>query len=754
MKLSFQIFIALLFGLSAAFATEADNTTITIKSRNPGITPFISQLTLTASDTSVIKAIQFTVAPKTGSVTRPLSATYSNAYMTERGYLEPTTIYLPVYGLYAGYANKVVLTYYFLDGSSKPASTTITTAAFDDPCGYQKPTILQARTKATDLSYDYIMVKERCDNYSPAILDTDGALRWVGTASISDISATFYDNSIFIASGTKLFRIELDGTVTLLHDYSDLGVTYIHHNIDRGKYGLILDVDTTSYLQSTNLEVDTSGNVLKTWNMAAIISAVMTAGGDNPSQFVYSTPTDWFHNNSVTYNRADDSVVISSRENFVICLDYETNDIKWIFGDPTKKWHGFPSLARFALTLGANTLPPAGQHAVSISYDQDLLLYDNGEASFVEQPYGVQRTYSAPRKYQLNLQTRVATEVWNYEMNKSIFTPVCGSIYEDAPLNYLVDYSFVVGAPGAPAYAQLLGLDRDGNRIFHYQYGPTDFCNTAFNSIPLHLENTKFPAVGPQALNLSTRGYIAPADDDLIGGFIITGNESKTVALRLLGPSLTKSGVAGPLADPVLTLYNSSGTVIASNDNWQTDPQAALLASDGLAPGSPADAATIQTLAPGAYTVVGRGKGSAQGIALVEAYDLSPLSGSLLANISTRGFVGIRQNELVSGFIVGDLANSSVIIRALGPSLGAVVSDALSDPTLTVYDVNGTALTTNDNWQDDPGYLDIMKNRLAPKNALEAATILHPPAGAYTVIVTGVDGGTGVGLVEVYDLDL
>ena len=100
--------------------------------------------------------------------------------------------------------------------------------------------------------------------------------------------------------------------------------------------------------------------------------------------------------------------------------------------------------------------------------------------------------------------------------------------YEDAPLNYLIDYAFVNGGiPGLPTFAQLLGLDAAGEKIFYYQY-PDHGCNTAYNSIPIHLENTKFPTVGPQALNLSTRGLVSVGDNVLIGGFIITGTDPKT----------------------------------------------------------------------------------------------------------------------------------------------------------------------------------------------------------------------------------
>ena len=115
-----------------AGATQADDTTITITGHTAGATPFISKLTLEVSNTTVLKSIQFAIDPKPGSVTRPLSGTYSNDYLVSRGFEHPPEIILPVYGLYAGYQNIVRLTYRFLDGSSKQAVTSVTTATFDD----------------------------------------------------------------------------------------------------------------------------------------------------------------------------------------------------------------------------------------------------------------------------------------------------------------------------------------------------------------------------------------------------------------------------------------------------------------------------------------------------------------------------------------------------------------------------------------------------------------------------------------------
>jgi len=719
MKICSKIIVGTVFIVFShlAGASQADDTTITITAQTAGATPFISQLTLTASDTTVIKSIQFTITPKAGSVTRPLSGTYSHDYLVSRGFLQPPSeeIFLPVYGLYNGFTNTVSLTYDFLDGSSKQDSTTITTATFDDQgCGYNNPTKLQPRTNSTDLSYDYIFDRSACGDFSPVILDSDGALRWVSTLptmSALFASSTFFDGAAYVTQGSTVSRIDLDGTITLLHDYSDIGVVNLHHNIDRGKTGLLIEPDTTSYFESTILEVDSAdGTVLKTFNMADIISAAMIAGGDDPSQFVFPTPTDWFHNNGAEYNRADDSLIVSSRENFVICLDYETSAIKWILGDTTKKWHQFPSLANFALTLAPGSLPPIGQHAPSITYDQGLMVFDNGEMSLFQMPPGENRTYASPRKYSIDLTAKVATEVWNYPMDETILSPFCGSIYEDAPLNYLIDYAFVNGTTALPTFAQLLGLNAAGEKIFYYQY-PTFSCTTAYRAIPIHLENTKFPTVGPQALNLSTRGVVSVGDGALIGGFIVTGTDPKTMVLRALGPSLSGFGLSGVLTDPILSVHDSSGNVIATNDDWQTDPGASEITANGLAPTNPLESATLQTLAPAAYTVVVTGKDSTPGIGLVELYDLSPLSNSKLANISTRGSVGINDDVLISGFIVGDVASTTVVVRAIGPSLASSgVSGVLSDPTLTIYDVNGSAIASNDNWQDDINSIDIEQN--------------------------------------------
>jgi arylsulfate sulfotransferase len=742
-----------------ADANYADGTTITISGHTPGATPFISKVTLAVSNVTVLKSIQFTIDPKPGSVTRPLSGTYSSEYLLSRGFEHPPEIILPVYGLYAGYTNTVRLTYRFLDGSSRQAVTSITTAIFDDQgCGYNTPTKLQPRTNSTQLSYDYIFDRSACGDFGPIILDSDGALRWVSplaTMGALNAASTFFDNAVYTTQRNQLWRIELDGTALVVADYSNTGAVNFHHNIDPGKTGLLLEPDTTSYFESTIWEVDrTDGHVLKTFNMADIIRAAMIAGGDNPNGFVFPTPTDWFHNNGAAYNRADDSLIVSSRENFLICLDYNTRAIKWILGDPTKKWfQQYPSLSKFALRLAPGSLPPIGQHSPGITFDQGLTVFDNGQTSLFQNPPGAERDYSSPRKYRLDLVAKTATEVWNFPMNESIRSPFCGSIYEDAPLNYVIDYAFVNGGgpPTVPTFAQLLGLDAAGEKIFYYQYR-TIGCNTAYNSFPIHLESTKFPTVGPQSLNVSTRALVGTGDNVLIGGFIVNGTEPKTMVLRALGPSLRGFGLSDVLMDPVLSVYKARD-LVGTNDNWQTDPNHSIVEANGLAPADPLESAIVLTLAPGAYTVMVTGKDATAGIGLVEVYDISTPADAKFVNMSTRGSVGTGDNVLISGFIIGDVGSSTVIVRALGPSLASFgVSGVLSDPTLTIYDSNGAVIASNDNWEVDPNAIYLAKNGLTPPNAFESALVLRLPAGSYTAVVRGANGSTGVALAEVYTL--
>ena len=259
-------------------------------------------------------------------------------------------------------------------------------------------------------------------------------------------------------------------------------------------------------------------------------------------------------------------------------------------------------------------------------------------------------------------------------------------------------------------------------------------------------------ATPAQPLNISTRLQVRTGDQVLIGGFIITGNDPKEVILRAIGPSLAAFGISDPLADPVLELHGSDGSLITMNDNWKDTQQSEIEAS-GFQPQNDLESAIIATLDPGTYTAIVSGKNDTTGVGLVEAYDLDAAADSQLANISTRGFVETDANVMIGGFILGGAAgNANVLIRALGPSLTPLgVTGALADPTLELHDGNGDIIRSDDNWKDSQ-QSEIEATKLQPGNDLESAIFETLAPGAYTSIVAGKDGLTGVALVEVYRL--
>jgi arylsulfate sulfotransferase len=452
-----------------------------------GPTPFISFVHLRFDPAVPVSSAEFTIRPKLGSQTRPVHATFSSSYLEERGYLDNSTgkLTVPVFGLYAGRTNRVTGTMHFTDGTSRLSRLRINTAVYDGGT-YSNPVVIQPRLPGTTLSYDFILLKNYADAVTPIIIDTDGEVRWISPAGLAAQNAALFDNAFYVTTGTSLYRTEFDGVTLTVADYSSIGVTGFHHNIDPGREGMLLDVDTTDWTECVNLEVDKDGNLLRTWNFAKIIGNAMTAGGDDRTAFIAKAPNDWFHNNATSYRASDNSLISSSRENFVIAVDYDTQQIKWILGDPTKHWYQFASLQQYSLTLIGSTLPPIGQHAVSVSGDQ-LLLFDDGANSLYQQPPGENRDYSAVRKYDIDLGAMTATEVFTYRHDPDIYSPYCSSAYEDAPNNYVIDYTLA----GPYIYTGLVGLDADGNLAFEYHYDELDFCGTAWNAIQIHWEDVQ-----------------------------------------------------------------------------------------------------------------------------------------------------------------------------------------------------------------------------------------------------------------------
>jgi hypothetical protein len=269
-------------------------------------------------------------------------------------------------------------------------------------------------------------------------------------------------------------------------------------------------------------------------------------------------------------------------------------------------------------------------------------------------------------------------------------------------------------------------------------------------------------ASASRLVNLSVRASAGSEADGLIVGFVVDGTANKQVLIRGIGPSLRDFGVIGALEDPNLALYSGS-TLTASNDDWITNENALLIEGVSAGVGAfglrerGADAALMTTLKSGAYTAQVSSKDASSGVALVEVYDTAvAATGSRLVNLSVRSKVGGAAEAPNVGFVIAGTTPKRVLIRAVGPTLRAFgVTDAIADPQLEVYR-GSTMVEQNDNWGGGEVYSGIFSRvgafGFADPESRDAVlfTVLDP--GAYTVVVSGANGTSGVGLVELYEV--
>jgi arylsulfate sulfotransferase len=458
----------------------------------PGPSPFISFVELSGKSIGTVAGVEFTIAPKPGSVSKPVDVFYSIAALQARGYVytADSAIRMPVYGLYAGYANQVALRLIFQNGTSHTINVIITTPAYDDPTGiYSKPTINVARAAGSALGFDFFAMKSGLG--SPVVVDTDAEIRWVIPIKRGSLSTALQGDTFVIGDGSYpiVHFVRLDGTQTS-SPIAASTFTDFHHNIDHGKEGLLGEFDATvggvKNVESNIAEINDSGFLLNHWDLGAIISAYMSSQGDDPTLFV-RPGTDWFHSNASTYDPRDDSIIVSSRENFLIKLDYKTGNIIWIFGDPTKYWYTFPSLRAKALLLANGGLYPVGQHAVSITSQGYTMVFNDGDGS-ADQPAGqspgITRTYSAVSAYTFDTASMTATDVFDFDYGQTLYSAVCSSAYEAQSHSILVDYAVAANS----TETRMVGLNAAHDVVFDFQY-KTVPCETSWNAIPMPFDN-------------------------------------------------------------------------------------------------------------------------------------------------------------------------------------------------------------------------------------------------------------------------
>ncbi|WP_194760368.1 aryl-sulfate sulfotransferase [Aeromonas hydrophila] len=458
---------------------------------------FISALDLIGLDTSKIKNISFNIKTKEGNHAKSVSATYDWHYLSNNSLYDTTSnrIQIPIFGLYSNYLNELTINIQFTDNSTYSFKKTIATAAYVDSIGIYDDVGISIKPSATP-TYSYFYLKG--SKKSPIIMDIDGEVRWDADIIKISASSTFIDNSFLIGNSKnkKIDSINLYGRSSSLNiEGSVMGSdAYFHHNIDPGKQGILIELDGTTdgalKIESFLSEIDSSGKVIKEWDLGKIFSEYMLQEGDDPSNFVRDG-VDWFHMNAATYDPADDTLVISSRENFVVKLDYTTGKLIWLLGDETKHWYSYPSLQKLALSLSSGQTP-IGQHAVSMTKDGKLMLFNNGRRSFnnpVGTPAGIDLATSQTAIFAIDNQNKTAQVAWSFD--DGIYSDICSSIYEDklaAQGDFLINYA----AADNRTRVVIQGINKDKQKLFEFTYPSPTPCATSWNAIQIPLENIHF----------------------------------------------------------------------------------------------------------------------------------------------------------------------------------------------------------------------------------------------------------------------
>ena len=491
------VLASLLFGCSGSDESNQKPTAdldVIVVGKQVSSSPHITLVSFNAQWLSSMELLTYTIAPKLGGVASPIEVQWHLNALKARGHFDASNLLLtiPVFGLYANHSNVVHFQAKSTSGEIRRWSMEINTPPIETNKIYEGINILKPHSAVTPLGFEFFAVKSGIG--TPYIFDLDGQVRW-GAAGPGSMAAIWSDSGFLVGDNgsREIRRLELDGS-TSRTALIGAGYRNFHHNMDKGKRGFLghvdTDIDGVVNLESTIIEFDSAGNVLKSWAFAAILANHLKQNGEDPQAFV-RPGIDWFHSNAATYNPQEDSLIVSSRENFVISVDYATGAIRWIFGDPTKHWASFASLRAKALQLQSGGLYPIGQHSVSMTPQGQLMLFNNGANSLNQAagaPAGDSRAYSAVTTYKIDLADMTARETWRFDDQQSTLSSYCSSAYSLPDESVLVNFAIANGNNRV----RIVGLTPNHQIAFDFELKGTSGCSESWNAIPVPFGKLRF----------------------------------------------------------------------------------------------------------------------------------------------------------------------------------------------------------------------------------------------------------------------
>lgn len=410
---------------------------------------FISLLRAENLNLDNMTRISYSIEPKPGAVAAAVNVEYSSAAAERKGIYdrETRTLALPVFGLYSDHENMVTVAFDFAGSRSRSVQVPIQTGIYTDFTeDLDDLQVTHAASSANPPGFSYFYLKHP---RSPIIYDIDGEIRWIYPYNYNANSVFFIDNYFLAGSNLEnaIYRVELDGTIDpLTVSGGGMVISDFHHDISFGKTGIFVSpngtVDGVEKIESYILEITPEGDVLREWDLGDIFSDYLRDNGEDPANFVRDG-ADWLHLNSIFYDPVSDTILASSRENFVFRFDYETGELHWLFGDFNKHWYvNYPAFRPLALSLLNNGEVPIGQHSTTILDDGSMLLFNNGTNSIntpPDTPRGIGRTTSLVSKYRIDDESKTAELLWNYDGGlDSLF---CSAVYQDENGNYLISHT-------------------------------------------------------------------------------------------------------------------------------------------------------------------------------------------------------------------------------------------------------------------------------------------------------------------------